>query len=72
MKQRHPLGMERRMAAKKSNRWNATLNQKDADEHRRAASRFVKEATTSKKRAQETLKSMGIYTASGRLSRKYG
>ena len=60
------------MAAKKHSRLNATLNQKDAEEHRLAAGRFVKKATKSKKVAQETLKSMGIYTATGRLSRRYG
>ena len=48
------------------------LTQRDADKFKKSAEKYTKAATTSKKKAQNKLVSLGIYTKSGRLSKKYG
>jgi hypothetical protein len=50
----------------------STLTQRDADKFKKSARKYTKEATTSKKKAQTKLISLGIYTPTGRLSKKYG
>ena len=50
----------------------STLTQIDADKFKKSAKQYAKKATTSKKKAQSKLISLGIYTSTGRLSKKYG
>lgn len=50
----------------------ATLGQRDADRFEKSARKYTKDATSSKRKAQSRLISLGIYTKSGRLSKKYG
>ncbi len=50
----------------------STLTQRDADKFKKSAKKYAKEATTSKKKAQSKLISLGIYTPKGRLSKRYG
>ncbi len=50
----------------------STLTQRDADKFKKSAKKYTKEATTSKRKAQSKLISLGIYTPTGRLSKKYG
>ena len=45
--------------------------QRDADRFRKAALAWGNTATESKKKAAETLVSLGIYTKSGKLTKKY-
>ena len=61
-----------RMAKPKSTIVRTTVNTaKDATRFREAAADFAKKATVSKKVAYRTLVGLGIYTASGKLSKNY-
>lgn len=50
----------------------SVLTQRDADKFKKSASKYTKNATSSKKKAQSTLISLGTHTKSGRLSKNYG
>ncbi len=50
----------------------STLTQIDADKFKKSAKKYTTKATTSKKKARSKLISLGIYTPTGRLSKKYG
>lgn len=50
----------------------STLTQIDADKFRKSAKQYTIKATASKRKAQSKLISLGIYTSTGRLSKKYG
>jgi hypothetical protein len=49
----------------------SSFTQEDVDKFKKSADRYTRKATSSKKKAQETLISLGIYTKSGRLSKNY-
>jgi hypothetical protein len=50
----------------------SALSQQDANKFKKSAKIYAKNATSSKKKAQDKLKSMGIYTETGQISKKYG
>jgi len=50
----------------------ATLSQKDADKFARDAKKYAALATTSKAKAQNTLRSLGINPRTGHLSKRHG
>ena len=49
----------------------SVLTQKDANRYRIVLSKYAKANTSSKGVAQDTLKSLGIYTAQGKISKNY-
>ena len=49
----------------------SVLTQRDADKFEKSAEKYAREATSSKKKAQSKLISLGIYTKTGRLTKKY-
>ena len=49
----------------------SSFTQEDVDKFKKSADQYTKKATSSKKKARETLISLGIYTKSGRLSKNY-
>lgn len=50
----------------------SVLTQRDADDFKKSAKIYTKNTVSSKKKAQSKLISLGIYTPTGRLSKKYG
>ncbi|MGE0253766.1 MAG: hypothetical protein AB7N54_13845 [Alphaproteobacteria bacterium] len=50
----------------------AVLTQRDADRFRVAAKKYAAAANKSQKTAQDTLKSLGLYTPTGKLAKRYG
>lgn len=68
--------MEQQMAGKKSEsvlaRSNASsvLTQKDANQYNVTVKNYAKKATASKSKAVSALKSLGIHTTTGRISKK--
>lgn len=49
----------------------SVLTQKDADKFKVSAKNYARKATASREKAQSKLISIGIYSKSGRLSKKY-
>jgi hypothetical protein len=47
------------------------LSDVDADRFEKEAKKFAAKATTSAKKARETLVALGIYTPSGKLCKRY-
>ena len=50
----------------------STLTQVDANKFKKSAVKYTKKVTSTKKKAQSKLISLGIHTRTGRLSKKYG
>jgi hypothetical protein len=50
----------------------SVLTQRDADEYRIALKKYSKNVTSSKKKAQQLLWTLGTHTSTGKVSKKYG
>lgn len=60
------------MAAKKSSAPVSVSTEADVERFRKAAEAWGKKATKSKKSAKNTLVRLGMLTASGKLTKRYG
>ncbi len=66
--------MSKKKVSKVSSRTTAAsvLTQRDADEYRIALKKYSKDATSSKRKAQQLLWGLGTHTPTGKVSKKYG
>lgn len=66
------MGKNEKQAGRRTKNGAASVStQKDADDFKKSASAWGREATKTKRKARDTLVSLGISTPKGRLTKRY-